>query len=255
MHKRADPHAKTPWAKSIVVCVRRYGKYRVPEGLTGHIGRNYLFDRRHRDCPDHDMPQKVTEGLKRLGLQVRRGGLPDRWAAARAGVARFGKNGFAYSKYGSWVNIAAWLVDAELPADEPTLEPACPEGCNACIRKCPTQAIIEPFVMRMDHCIAYLTYRCPEPVPNGLRERMGQWIYGCDVCQEVCPLNKGAWEPVEEPAWMQKLVPFLTPEALANMDMDTYRTVVHPYFWYIPVDNLERWHANARRALEHAPTD
>lgn len=250
MRKRANPCSSSPWAKSIIVCVRRYGKYEIPEGVAGHIGRNYLFDRRHQECPDHSMPKKMVEGLMRMGIRVRKGGVPDRWAGARAGVTRFGKNCFAYSTHGSWINIETWLVDAELPADKPTLEPACPKGCQACIDACPTGALVKPFTMRMDHCIAYLTYEYPEPIPENLWARMGAWVYGCDICQEVCPLNKGAWEPIEKASWLKKVLPFLNPQALARMDKETYRTMAHPYFWYIPMDSLARWHANATRALQ-----
>ncbi len=249
MRGRADPRNAAPWASSIIVCLRRYGKYELPEGLTGHIGRNYLADQRIQECPDYAMPEKMKEGLLGLGLRVRKGGVPDRAAAARAGVARVGRNCFAYSEHGSWINIATWLVDAGLPPDEPTLEPPCPEDCRACIEACPTAALIEPFLMRMDRCVAYLTYSAPEPIPAELRERMGTWIYGCDACQEACPLNTGKWEANEKAPWLEELAPHLTPQALAEMDEETYRNIVHPRFSYISADNLQRWHANAARAL------
>lgn len=245
---RAYPCRQTPWAKSIVVCVRRYGKYDMPGGLAGRIGRTYLFDRRNPESPEHDMPKKMRLGLARMGLRVRRGGTPDRWAGARAGVTRFGRNSFGYSRHGSWINIETWLVDAKLPPDEPTLAPACPENCRACVDSCPTGALVEPFVMRIDRCVAYLTYASPEPVEPELWNKMGEWIYGCDKCQEVCPLNKGAWENLEKAPWLEKIAHLLKPEALASMRDDTYRNAVHPAFWYIPLDNVERWRANAARA-------
>ncbi len=71
---RADPSARKPWARTIVACVRRYGKYALPPGLAGHIGRNYLCDRRYPECPDYPMPRKFKQSLKELGLRVARGG-------------------------------------------------------------------------------------------------------------------------------------------------------------------------------------
>lgn len=249
LNRLADPQSSAPWASSIIVCVRRYGKYEIPEGLTGHIGREYLCDWHYRECPDHDIRKKMEHALEKMGLRVRRGGVPDRWAGARSGVTRFGKNNFAYSEHGSWINLQSWLVDVDLPCGMPTLEPACPEGCRACIEACPTGALLEPFVMRWDHCIAYLTYDAPEPVAPDLWEGMGPWIYGCDVCQEVCPLNAGTWEPVEKAPWVAKIASCLTRDTLANMEEETYRAIVQPRFPYIPPENLARWHANARRAL------
>ena len=250
MRQRAAPREKTPWARSIVVCLRWYGKYALPETAVGIIGRSYLADRRYAGCPDHDMPKRMKEGLAGLGLRVKTGGVPCRAAAARAGIARFGRNGFAYSeRYGSWINIEAWRVDAELPLDKPATGCPCPNGCDVCLKACPTRALESPFTMRMDRCIAYLTYGAPEPVAQDLREKMGRWIYGCDACQEVCPLNKGKWKPLEDTAWQNEAKPHLTAAALAAMDEETYRKTIHPRFPYISEDDLGRWRSNAARSV------
>lgn len=252
MRNRATPLNRAPWAGAVVVCLRRYGKYRLPGSGVGHIGRNYLCDRRYEGNSDHDMNKRMTEFLKSLGLRVAGGGTADRWAAVRAGIAKIGCNCFAYSdRHGSWVNIETWLVDAVLPADTPTIESPCPPGCNACVTACPTGAIVEPFMMRMDRCVAWLTYSAPEPIDPALEDRMGEWVYGCDVCQQVCPLNKGKWEEVEDMPWMDGVKDLLSPEALANMDEKTYHDLVHVLFWYIPKENLARWHRNAKRAIRN----
>ena len=251
MRYRVDPTRTTPWARSIVVCIRRYDKFELPAQPIGHIGRNYLADRRVEPCPDYSMPKAVTAGLKAMGLRVRRGGVPDRLAAVRAGVARIGKNTFAYHEAcGSWLNIATWRVDAELTPDEPTWESPCPPGCRACMDRCPTAAIVDPLIMRLDRCIAYLTYRAPPPIDPDLWRAMGGWVYGCDACQDVCPLNKHTWETTERAAWLDSVADLLTPQALAEMDEATYRDVIHPLFWYIPADDVARWRRNAKRAVQ-----
>ena len=117
---------------------------------------------------------------------------------------------------------------------------------------CPTGALVEPFVMRMDRCVAYLTYHAPEPIAPELWNRMGTWIYGCDACQEVCPLNKGRWESIEGAPWLDKAALHLSPEALAGMSEKTYREIVHPLFWYISLDDIKRWHRNAARAVKNS---
>jgi epoxyqueuosine reductase len=255
LRRRADPRERNPWARSVAVCVHRYGKYRSPPGVLGRIGRSYLFDRRCKRSPETELPKRFRRGLKSLGIRARKGGCPDRAAAARAGVAALGRNCFAISpEFGSWINVETWLLDAELPADQPTPTAPCPEGCTACLDACPTGAIVEPYLMRMDRCVAWLTYGAPEPIAPELWEQMGEWVYGCDRCQQVCPLNEGKWEEREGAPWLEEVADRLQPAALAEMDEKTYREVVHPLFWYIPDDaeGLERWRRNARRALLNA---
>lgn len=250
MDRRIDPRATAPWAGSIVVAIRRYGRYRVPPGLGRHIGLNYLCDRRIPACPDTVMPGRMKEGLKALGLRVRTGGVPARAAAVRAGVASLARNGFVYREgCGSWVNVESWMIDAVVEPDTPAAPAPCPEGCRACEAACRTGALAGSGRVRMERCVAYLTYGAPWPVAPDLWERMGPWIYGCDDCQNACPLNKGCWEEKEPAPWLDDAAERLTPEALATMDEETYRTLVHPLFWYIDENDLARWHANAKRAL------
>lgn len=248
---RVDPRAVAPWARSIVVCIRHYGKYALPEKLVGHIARNYLCDRRSKACPDAIMPRKMKTGLAGMGLRVKTGGVPGRAAAVRAGVAGFGRNGFAYAAgYGSWINIESWMIDAEVEPDTPAPPAPCPEGCRACRQACPTGALQEPYMMRQDRCVAFLTFEAPEPIEPALWAKMNGWVYGCDVCQQVCPMNQGKWQPRETMPWLDDVADLLTPEALAAMDQETYSKVVFPLLGYIPEDNLARWHRNAKRAAE-----
>jgi epoxyqueuosine reductase len=251
MERRVDPRQSAPWAGSIVVAIRRYGRYRIPEGLGRHIGLNYLCDRRIPACPDTVMPKRMKEGLKTLGLRVKTGGVPARAAAVRAGVAGLARNGFVYREgCGSWVNVESWMIDAVVEPDVPAGPAPCPEGCRACEMACPTGALVAPGRVRMDCCAAYLTYGAPWPVVPELWQRMGPWIYGCDACQNACPLNKGCWDACEPAPWLEAVADRLTPEALATMDEATYREMIHPLFWYIEETGLARWHANAKRAIE-----
>lgn len=251
MYRRAHLQKNFPWAKSIVVCIRNYGKYKLPAGIIGHIGRNYLCDSRVPENPDYFMIKRFTAFLKDAGMKVRKGGVPDRLAAAKAGVAQIGRNNFAYAEScGSWLNIATYIVDAELDYDKPSLGSPCPDGCDLCIGACPTGALSSPYMMRMDYCIAFLTYGAPLPINPGLAANMGRWIYGCDACQDACPLNRDKWQEKEELPHLNKISELLVPEALSSMDIDTYKNIVYPMFQYISADNIERWHNNAKRALK-----
>jgi len=246
---RCDPRRGKPWACSIIVCIRWYGRYYTHGELPSGIGRNYLFDRRHKGCPDSGMPRRMKQGLRELGLRVSAGGVPERWAAVRAGVGRFGRNCFVYAgEYGSWINIESFIVDAELPPDDPTPELACPETCGACLRSCPTAAIVAPLSMNYARCVAYLTYAAPHPVDPALWDRMEEWVYGCDRCQLVCPLNATAWKRLEHAAWIEPVIRLLAPESLSRMDDQTFRSQIHPLFWYIPETDVARWRRNAQRA-------
>jgi len=250
MERRVTPTTFAPWAKTIVVAIRRYGKYDIPEAVTRHIGRNYLCDRRIKECPDNTLPKQMKQGLIALGHRVKIGGIPCREAALRAGLVKIGRNGFAYTEEcGSWLNIEAWLIDAELEPDPPSApEAPCPTGCRACLDACRTCALTEPYVVDMKRCIAYLTYEEALPIPGELWNKMGPWIYGCDDCQNACPLNKGKWETREPAPWIQAIASKLTPESLAFMDLETYQKLIYPLFWYIAETDIERWHQNAIRA-------
>jgi epoxyqueuosine reductase len=196
------------------------------------------------------MPARLKAFLRSLGWRVKSGsGTSDRWAAARAGVARLGRNTFAYAEgCGSWINIECWRVDAALPPDPPTLDDPCPPGCRRCLQACPTGALCRAREIRIERCVAWLTYAAPWPVAPDLWRRMGKWIYGCDACQDVCPLNEGAGEEREPMPWLAVSAPYWQPERLAEMSDAEYREHVLPFFWYIPPDGAGRWRANARRS-------
>ena len=248
MLERCDPCRNAPWVNSIIVCVHQYGKYRLPNGLGSHIGRNYLADRRNPANPDYANERHFTTHLRAMGLRVKRGGVPERLVGMLAGVTQIGRNGFAYHpRGGSWINIESWRVDLPLPTDQPAAACPCPAGCRRCMDACPTKALREPYLMRMDHCIAHLTYHAAWPIPKHLWHAMGNWIYGCDICQLVCPLNRDKWKNTLPMPWLDAVKSRLTPQALATMDAETYRRFVHPHFWYIPKDDVERWRANAGR--------
>ncbi|MCM8777626.1 MAG: hypothetical protein NC905_05130 [Candidatus Omnitrophica bacterium] len=254
MYNRAFVKNRFPWAKSVIVCIRYYGKYKIPQQVKGYIGRNYLFDSRVPSNPDYLIVKNFTEWLRSKGLKVRKGGVPDRLVAYKAGLVSIGKNSFAYAgRYGSWINIITYLVDEEIEPDIPVKRDICPPDCRKCIDSCPTSAIVKPYTVRMDRCISYLTYGAPLPLKKELEDKMGKWIYGCDICQEVCPLNKDTWEGKERLRYLEDISDTLTPQALVHMNIETYKDIVYPLFYYIPPDSIERWQRNAERALKLCP--
>jgi epoxyqueuosine reductase len=118
--------------------------------------------------------------------------LAERAYAARAGLGWIGKNTnlLTHQRAGSWVFLGALLSDAELPADEP-IRTSC-GGCRRCLDGCPTGALVAPQTIDARRCISYLTIEHPGELDPWSAQALGSWIFGCDVCQEVCPVNAEA---------------------------------------------------------------
>jgi epoxyqueuosine reductase len=144
---------------------------------------------------DHysDLRQRLTELGERLGgsyrVLVDSNDHVDREGAVRSGVAFYGKNTMAITeRFGSWVILGALVTDVEI---EPTaaLELDC-GSCRLCIDACPTGALDEPGVLDSTRCLSYWT-QAPEAIAQELRAELGDSVYGCDICQEVCPWNRG----------------------------------------------------------------
>jgi epoxyqueuosine reductase len=113
----------------------------------------------------------------------------DREAAARSGVGFYGKNTLLITRrHGSWVVLGALISDQELEPTPP-LDADCGE-CRLCIDACPTNALAEPGVLDATRCLSYWT-QSEEPPPEEYRSHMGAQVYGCDICQDVCPWNRG----------------------------------------------------------------
>lgn len=115
----------------------------------------------------------------------------DRAVAQRAGVGWYGKNTCILTRsHGSWVFLAEVVTDLDLIPDRP-MRTSCGR-CTRCLPACPTAALVQPAVLDVGRCIAYLTVEERGAIPRHLRPLLGDWLFGCDRCQEVCPVNRGA---------------------------------------------------------------
>jgi len=257
----AEPKKLMPSAKSIICLVWDYAQKSFPESLVGKIGR--IYQARCYNAPPHRINgaryQLMYDFLKRSGCEVGKGiTIPERWAAAKAGVTTFGKNNFAYAEgIGSFVLLCSFIVDAELEYDKPTLEIKCPEGCTACMKACPTQAIYEPNKLNPRRCIAFNAWRTQDDGPAGLtshiphemREKMGTRVHGCDICQEVCPRNQAKLKAELPPDDFLVTVAqdFSLPKML-NMTDEFYVTRIQPLM-YNYIKERKYFQRNAAIAL------
>ena len=239
----AIPRNIMPSAKSIVSLIYDYAGRSFPENLTGKIGR--LYQARCYNAPEQRINgarfRLMREFLEKAGCHVGKGiFIPERLTAARAGTATYGKNCFAFSEgMGSFIVLSSFVVDVELDCDKPTFEVKCPPKCTACIDACPTRAIYEPLKMNPRRCIAFNTFWTQDDVSGStsfitseIREKMGTWIHGCDVCQEVCPRNQRKQKAMLPPdPFLEKIAQDFDLVQLLEMSDEFFRTRVQPLMY------------------------
>ncbi len=188
--KRRDSTLPVPGAVSALVIAVNYGGTQ-PDGPIARYARGDDY---------HDVLVPMLRGIQdwasaELGVSVAgkaytdTGPILERELARRAGIGWFGKNTMLISpKHGSFFFIGVLLLALELEVDEPFVSDHC-GTCTRCLEACPTEAFVEARVMDARKCISYLTIELKGEIPLELREKMGGVVYGCDICQNVCPWN------------------------------------------------------------------
>lgn len=279
----AQPKKIMPSARSIISMAWDYSQKAFPESLLGKIGR--IYQARCYSAPPHRINgaryQLMVDFLAKAGCEIGRGIIvPERRAAARAGVTTFGKNNFAYAKkIGSFVLLSSIVVDKELEYDAPTYDIKCPKDCTACMDACPTAAIYEPLKLDPRRCIAFNAWRTQDVpdfiaavagqdsmafkalqtqdgrplvssyIPPQIREKMGTRVHGCDVCQEACPRNSAKLKAKfpEDPFLVQLAKEFSLPKMLEMSD-EFYEETVRPIM-YNYIQKKKYFQRNAAIAL------
>lgn len=200
--KRLDPTLLVPGAKSVVSLTLNYYNSEkqtdpnAPKISQYAYGKDYHFV----------IKDKLKELLSRINNQigavdgrvfVDSAPVMDKAWAAKAGIGWIGKNSNLLSKQvGSFFFIAELILDLELESDHPVTNHC--GSCTACINACPTDAITSPYQVDGSKCISYFTIELKDALPTEFKGKMDDWMFGCDVCQDVCPWNKFS-KPHEEP--------------------------------------------------------
>jgi epoxyqueuosine reductase len=180
------PHELLPGAQSLVVVGVSY-RTEEPERGPGRIAR-YAWGSDYHDALKTRLHQLASMlGDCKSRIFVDSGPLAERDAAVRAGLGFRGKNTNLLTPIGSYVFLGALLTEAVLDFDQPVTKDC--GTCTLCLDACPTQALDAPYHLAAERCIAYLTIEHRGPIRDDLRPLMGEWVFGCDICQEVCPHN------------------------------------------------------------------
>ena len=237
---RRSARVAMPWARSVLVCAFNYNaagprSMDVSDAGAGWIAR-YAWngDAEGKPLDYHDdllrRLRAVEAALRqRTGCESRcyvdTGPLLERDFAARAGVGWIGKNTCVLNQeLGSWLLLGVIVTSLELPsAAVPALVADRCGSCTRCIDACPTDALIAPREMDASRCIAYLTIEKKGSIDPGLREAIGHQVFGCDICQDVCPWNRRA--PVADKAGVKPRAELIAPSLawLAGLDRAAFK--------------------------------
>jgi epoxyqueuosine reductase len=234
--KRASLRHAVPWARSVIVCALNYNTAQpystdVNDSQRGWISRYAWGEDYHdavmaklraveqqlqQECTDKEAPELQTR------CYVDTGPLVERVYAKYAGVGWIGKNTCILNqKLGSWLFLGVVLTSLELEPDLPA-----PDRCGTCTRcidACPTDALIAPYQLDANRCIAYLTIEKRGTIPEEIREGIGRQVFGCDICQDVCPWNRKA--PATSAAEFRPREGLVNPalDWLAEMNAEEFR--------------------------------
>ena len=227
--KRLDIEILFPGVKSII-CVAQ--NYFTPFNHDGEAGIAKIS----RYAWGEDYHPVMKKKLKNLLIQIKEllpqlngrlcvdtAPVMEKLWAEQAGLGWQGKHTNLISRdFGSWIFLGELLVDQELVYDAPAID-FC-GTCQACIEACPTEAITAPYVLNASRCISYLTIEFwNKPIPENLQNKMNGWIFGCDICQNVCPWNKFSRVSAETRYYPQEEILHPDLKKWAVMDEKTYK--------------------------------
>ncbi len=206
--ERIDPMRVVPSVRSVViVAVNYFTPFRHSESTdTAKVSR-YAWGDDYHDIVLRKVEQ-LAEFIRRevpgavTRAYVDTGPVMEKAWAARSGIGWVGKHTNVITRQaGSWVFLGSLLTTASLDPDEPAVDHC--GTCRACLDACPTKAFPEPYVLDASRCISYLTIEHRTAIPEPQSDELGGWVYGCDICQDVCPWNRFE-QPTDEDGFLPR---------------------------------------------------
>ena len=190
---RIDPSRLVPGAKSVITLLKNY--FPSEKAVSGNISK-YAYGKDYHDVIRSSLKKMIAELQETIGQFNGRGFVDsapvlERSWAQRSGLGWVGKNGNLITKQsGSFFFIATLIVDFELHYDDPFAKDYC-GSCKKCVESCPTEAILPDKTINGSKCISYFTIELrDEIIPDEMKGKFQNWMFGCDVCQDVCPWNR-----------------------------------------------------------------
>ncbi|MFT4603464.1 MAG: epoxyqueuosine reductase [Rhodothermales bacterium] len=227
--KRIDPTLLVPGAQSVISVIDNYYQPTTPTATpaTGRISRYAWGDDYHVVMKERlaELYAWLEDAVGEVSGRVFVDSAPvmDKAWARRSGLGWIGKHtNLITQAAGSWYFIGEMIVDVPFPPDGPTTDHC--GSCTRCIDACPTDAITAPYQLDAKRCISYLTieYR-GEDLPEETASEIGNWIYGCDICQEVCPWNRFS-QPTSEPGYsVREALPETSLSSWEELDIEAFR--------------------------------
>jgi epoxyqueuosine reductase len=191
--RRKDPRLIVPKARAVVVVLDNYYNGDVDPGPAPRVARYARGEDYHRVT--RARLERLADFLRSSGAAVAQtfadsGPVPERALALRAGLGWIGKNTMLIRPgAGSFFFIGTVFTDLLLDQDSPITTDHC-GSCTRCLDACPTDALVEPRLLDATRCISYLTIEQKGPIPDPIAERLDGWVFGCDICNQVCPWNQ-----------------------------------------------------------------
>ena len=200
---RRDPVARYPWAKSVVAITVPYSPDLPEEESIAAATARYALGNDYHDVLDRIL-RRLEEALTARDAEIRSwryvdtGPLSDRSMAAQSGLGWIGKNGMLIDeRNGSYFFIGLLLTSLECDVKQSSAADRC-GTCTRCVDACPTEAILPGRLVDSNRCISHATIEQRGPLDDWMKERLGGHLFGCDICQEVCPWNGRAPEGIAE---------------------------------------------------------